>query len=243
MIWPAIDLMNGQCVRLYQGDFARQSLYDDDPVDRACRFADAGAHHLHIVDLDGAREGAACQTGLICKIARETGLTVQAGGGIRSPDQIETLLTCGVARVIIGSLAVSDPQTVKSWIAKFGADNLVLALDVRLENGLPIPAISGWQQASTTNLWDLLEEYKEWDANLLITDIGRDGVLSGSNTELYRQVKRKFSNFQILASGGIGSLDDIAAARDCGADGVIIGKALYEKKFTLEEALACWPAG
>jgi len=243
MIWPAIDLINGQCVRLHKGDFSQTSLYDTDPIDRACQFADAGATNLHIVDLDGAKKGSPCQSKLICSIATATGLNVQAGGGVRSQEDIEALLIGGVSRVIIGSLAVTSPQIVNNWMREFGPENLVLALDVRVENQVPIPAISGWQETVNTSLWQVLQEYEEWDVNLLVTDIDRDGVLGGSNTELYAQIKRGLSNTCLLASGGIGCLDDVKRARASGADGVIIGKALYEDKFTLEEALSCWPAG
>ncbi|VAV95228.1 Phosphoribosylformimino-5-aminoimidazole carboxamide ribotide isomerase [hydrothermal vent metagenome] len=241
MIWPAIDLMNGQCVRLHKGDFSQTSLYDTDPVARALAFAKAGAKFLHVVDLDGAKAGASSQSKSIVQLAKLSGLVVQAGGGIRSAQQIEFLLQGGVARIILGSLAVSKPEQVKSWIKEFGADKIVLALDVRIENELPVPAVRGWQDRSDTDLWQVLDGYADCAAHLLVTDIDRDGVLAGANTELYAQIKRRFAGFSLLASGGIGGLDDVQNVRASGADGVIIGKALYENKFTLKEALACWP--
>jgi phosphoribosylformimino-5-aminoimidazole carboxamide ribotide isomerase len=241
MIWPAIDLMDGRCVRLHKGDFAQKSLYDTDPLARAKAFADAGAQALHVVDLDGAKAGAVCQSALICDLAVKSGLKVQAGGGVRSGDDIEALLDGGVSRVIIGSLAVSAPKAVKTWLKTFGADRLVLALDIRLVNGVPMPAMKGWQEEAAISLWDVLDGFGGKAANLLVTDIDRDGVLGGANAELYADIKARYGALSLLASGGIGSLDDIRAVQAVGADGVIIGKALYEHKFSLQEALSCWP--
>jgi phosphoribosylformimino-5-aminoimidazole carboxamide ribotide isomerase len=241
MIWPAIDLMDGRCVRLHKGDFEQKSTYDADPVARAQAFARAGATCLHVVDLDGAWEGKVQQSELIARLAGESGLKVQAGGGIRSQQDIETLLEAGVSRVILGSMAVTMPLVVKCWIEKFGAAQIVLALDVRLENEIPYPAIRGWTEATGVNLWDVLDDYEGMGVNLLVTDIDRDGVLGGANATLYAQIKARCAGVCLLASGGIGALNDIEAVRRAGADGVIIGKALYENKFTLEEALSCWP--
>jgi phosphoribosylformimino-5-aminoimidazole carboxamide ribotide isomerase len=241
MIWPAIDLMDGRCVRLHKGDFEQKSTYDADPVARAQAFADAGAKCLHVVDLDGAWEGKVQQRELIARLAGESGLKVQAGGGIRSQRDIETLLQGGVSRVILGSMAVTTPLVVKGWIEKFGAAQIVLALDVRLENEIPYPAIRGWTEATGVNLWDVLDDYEGMGVNLLVTDIDRDGVLGGANATLYAQIKARCADVCLLASGGIGALNDIEVVRRAGADGVIIGKALYENKFTLEEALSCWP--
>lgn len=241
MIWPAIDLMDGRCVRLHQGDFAQKSVYDADPVARGQAFAAAGAKALHVVDLDGAKAGAPAQSALIARLASETGLRVQAGGGIRNAGDIETLLQGGVARVIIGSLAVTAPQDVLNWLADFGPDRIVLALDVRLENGVPVPAIRGWQDRANVNLWEVLAGYDGRAANLLVTDIDRDGVLKGANAALYADIKARFPGLALLASGGIGALDDIRAVRAVPTDGVIIGKALYENRFSLAEALSCWP--
>ncbi len=243
MIWPAIDLMDGRCVRLHKGDFDQRSSYDVDPVARAKAFADAGARHLHVVDLDGARQSAPCQSVQIGQIARQSGLKVQAGGGIRNSADIEILLAGGVDRVIIGSLAVTKPDSVCNWIAEFGAEHIVLALDVRIENHLPVPALRGWQDRSATNLWDVLDGYDGVARHLLVTDIDRDGVLGGANTGLYADIKARYAGYTLLASGGIGSLDDITAVKAVGANGVIVGKALYENRFSVQEALSCWPDG
>ncbi len=240
MIWPAIDLMDGRAVRLLKGDFDKQSIYDDDPVDRACVFADAGAKALHVVDLEGAKAAAPRQSALIGQIARQSGLIVQAGGGVRSRDDVDMLLNDGVRRVIIGSLAVTDPMRVLRWLDEFGADVLVLALDVRLDGDIPRPAIKGWQEQTDKSLWDILDIYGTQARHILVTDIDRDGVLGGINAALTRAITTRYPGLALLASGGIGALGDIAAARDAGAAGVIIGKALYEQKFTLNEALSCW---
>jgi phosphoribosylformimino-5-aminoimidazole carboxamide ribotide isomerase len=241
MIWPAIDLMDGRCVRLHKGDFAQKSLYDTDPLARARAFAEAGAKSLHVVDLDGAKAGEPCQSELVCRLADTAGLCVQAGGGIRTGDDIDTLLGGGVSRVIIGSLAVTNIETVQNWLWDFGADRIVLALDVRIENETPIPAIRGWQESAGQSLWDILAAYDGMIKTLLVTDIDRDGVLGGTNAALYTDIKSRYPDLSLLASGGIGKVADIRAAYGAGAGGVIIGKALYENKFTLKEALSCSP--
>ena len=242
MIWPAMDLMDGACVRLCQGDFAQKTAYDADPLEQARAFAKAGAQALHVVDLDGARAGAPRHGALIGQIAQDSGLKVQTGGGIRTKAQIEALLEAGVSRVIIGSLAVTEPERVRQWLQDFGAERIVLALDVRISDGVPVPAVRGWQHSATSDLWQVLEHYGDTARHLLVTDIDRDGMLQGPNVALYADIKRHFERFELLASGGIGGLDDIGMVRGVGADGVIIGKALYEGRFSLEEALSCWPS-
>jgi len=241
MIWPAIDLMDGRCVRLHKGDFAQKSLYDTDPLARGKAFAEAGAKALHVVDLDGAKTGEPCQSNLVCRLAATSGLRVQAGGGIRTGDDIEALLGGGVSRVIIGSLAVTNIETVQNWLWDFGAARIVLALDVRIENETPIPAIRGWQESAGQSLWDILAAYDGMIKTLLVTDIDRDGVLGGTNAALYADIHTRYPALSLLASGGIGNVDDVRAAYEAGAGGVIIGKALYENKFTLQEALSCSP--
>jgi len=243
MIWPAIDLMNGACVRLHKGDFDQKSTYDADPLARAQAFAAADARCLHVVDLDGARKQVPQQSELIIRLASETGLRVQAGGGIRTGEHINRLLKGSVARVIIGSLAVTDPERVLGWLNEFGAGHMVLALDIRMQDGVPIPAIKGWQEATNTNLWDVLDKFEGAARHVLVTDIDRDGVLQGANSDLYQKIRQRHPGFSLLASGGIGSIDDIHAVREADTQGVIIGKALYENKFSLTEALACWPDG
>ncbi|MCL2505911.1 MAG: 1-(5-phosphoribosyl)-5-[(5-phosphoribosylamino)methylideneamino]imidazole-4-carboxamide isomerase [Alphaproteobacteria bacterium] len=238
-IFPAIDLRNGQCVRLRKGDFDDAVVYETNPVLQAQKFAYQGAAWLHVVDLDGAKDGAAQQTKIIANITRSTSLAVQVGGGIRNAEDIEALLDCGVRRVVVGSLAAEEPETVQSWINKFGSDCIVLALDVRLNNQKqPIVLTRGWQDDSSQTLWNILAFYEA--GTILCTDAERDGMLKGPNLTLYKEIKKRTPQFELLASGGIASLEDIRALAALGAAGAITGKALYENKFTLKEVLnAC----
>jgi len=241
MIFPAIDLMDGGCVRLFKGDFDQRTNYDASPVDVAKGFAKAGAEWIHIVDLDGAKDGSAQQGELIMKIAKESGLKVQTGGGLRDLAHIKRLLRGGVERVVIGSLAVSKPDLVKSWIEELGGDKIVLALDVNIgEDGQPRPSLKGWTEAATVTLWDVLYGYADTGfKTILVTDIGRDGVLGGANVSLYEEIQTRCPDLDLITSGGVGTLQHVRDLKALNPYGVIIGKALYENKFTLEEAIAC----
>lgn len=240
IIYPAIDLSKGECVRLYQGDFASKTVYSREPLELAREFQQAGAQWLHVVDLDGARLGAASQTKTILSIARETDLEVQVGGGIREPAQIETLLEGGVDRVVVGSRAVDAACEVREWFSDFGPDRLALAFDVRMKNGVPFPATHGWQSAGEASLWELLAGYEDSGLrHVLCTDIERDGTLGGPNTELYRQIRRRFPELDVLASGGVSAVSDLRVLKRIPVAGAIVGKALYEKRFALSEALEC----
>ncbi len=241
IIYPAIDLRGGRVVRLTEGRFDQETSYGDDPIAVAQGFAAAGAKWLHVVDLDGAKDPAKRQTALVERLARESGLRVQTGGGIRDESQIAALLDAGVARVIIGSLAARNPALVRGWITKFGAERIVLAPDVRLDDaGIPRVAAAGWQESTGVALDEMLAGYLSSGLiHILCTDISRDGRLAGPNTTLYSTLVQRFSSLQIQASGGVASLDDLRALQATGAAGAIVGRALYEKKFTLKEALAC----
>ena len=240
IIYPAIDLSRGECVRLYQGDFASKTVYSREPLERAREFQRAGAEWLHVVDLDGARDGAASQTETILGLARGTELKMQVGGGIREATQIETLLKAGVDRVVVGSRAVDAPSEVRGWLSAFGPDVLVLAFDVRMKQGVPFPATHGWQKESTTSLWDILAGYQGSGLrHVLCTDIERDGTLGGPNTELYGEIRRRCPELEVLASGGVSALVDLRTLKRLRLAGAIVGKALYEKRFALSEALAC----
>ena len=246
IIYPAIDLSAGECVRLYQGDFASKTVYSRDPLERAREFQRAGAEWLHVVDLDGARDGAASQTETILRLARVTNLKLQVGGGIRQATQVETLLNAGVDRVVVGSRAVDAPSEVREWLSAFGPDALVLAFDVRMKRGVPFPATHGWQTESATSLWALLAEYESYQSYegsglryVLCTDIERDGTLGGPNTRLYREIRQRFPGLDVLASGGVSALSDLRTLKLMGLAGTIVGKALYEKRIDLSEAIAC----
>jgi phosphoribosylformimino-5-aminoimidazole carboxamide ribotide isomerase len=241
IIYPAIDLRGGRVVRLTEGRFDQETTYGDDPLAVAQGFAAAGAHWLHVVDLDGAKDPAKRQNVLVERLARESGLQVQTGGGIRDAGQVSALLEVGARRVIVGSLAVRTPDVVAGWIQQFGNNRIILALDVVIDTqGVPRLAVAGWQETSNVTLTDLLRYFQPHGLrHVLCTDISRDGKLTGPNTQLYADLVREFPALQIQASGGVSSLDDLRGLRGTNVSGAIVGRALYENKFTLQEALAC----
>ena len=217
-IFPAIDLRNGQCVRLTQGDFAQTKIYEDDPVLQAQRFAGAGAEWLHIVDLDGARDGACRQSEVIERIARSVPLKLQVGGGIRDDAVVESFLNCGIERVVIGSLAVQDPERVRTWLERFGGARIVAAFDVRLDFlGEARVLTEAWRQESARNLWDMLDAYA-WDGltTVLCTDVARDGMFAGPNLVLYQAIQTRWPELELLASGGVRNVDDLHALAELG---------------------------
>lgn len=239
LIIPAIDLIDGRCVRLTHGDFAQETRYGD-PLDQISAFADAGADWVHVVDLDGARSGARRQTALISLLAEKTNARIQCGGGVRTREDLIALFDSGVARAVIGSTAVKNAAEVNRWIEEFGADRICCAFDVRLdgEGNFQI-ATDGWMKEGGVLLSDALDAYPAGGLrHALVTDISRDGALSGPNLDLLRAVIGGWPDIAVQASGGVSSLADLEALRRLGAAGVIIGRALYEKRFTLEAALA-----
>lgn len=240
ILYPAIDLRRGRVVRLTEGSFDAEKAYFDDPVAVAREFAAAGSPWLHLVDLDGAKDPAQRQTALVSAIVQACGLRVQSGGGIRDESHVRTLLDAGVTRVIVGSLAVKQPDLVGGWLEKFGPEKIVLALDVRLNAaGVPMIAVAGWQADSGVTLDATLRTFLPRGLrHILCTDISRDGKLTGPNFELYAQLRRDFPTIDVQASGGVSSLDDLRRLKREGAHGAIVGRALYENKFTLKEALA-----
>lgn len=245
MIVPALDLIDGNVVRLHQGDYATQRDYGTDPLPRLQAYQRQGAQHLHLVDLTGAREPARRQLNLLQTLVAGVDIPVQVGGGIRREQDVAALLDTGVARVVIGSTAVQAPEEVKSWFRRYGPEALVLALDVRIDaNGQKQVAISGWQENSGVKLETLIEDYLEVGLrHVLCTDISRDGTLAGSNVALYREICARYPAIAFQSSGGIGALADIAALRATGVKGVIVGRALLEDKFTVAEAISCWQNG
>ena len=236
IIYPAIDLIAGEVVRLHKGDFAQKTTYGTDPVAVARAYADAGASWLHLVDLDGAKDPANRQTGLISQIIDGSGLKVQTGGGIRSRDDVEALLAAGASRVVIGSLAVRDPQAVSEMMVDLGPEAICLAADVVRRGGAFMIAVSGWQEASSLTLSGFIEGYMGCGLrHVLCTDIDRDGTLTGPNKALYDTMKADFPAIQLQASGGVKGIEDLDGL---GTDGVIIGRAIYEGKIDLKAALA-----
>lgn len=240
-IYPAIDVRGGRVVRLHQGDYAQETAYGDDPFALAMRYADAGAAWLHLVDLDAAREGGYTLAPLLERIARDGRLQVQTGGGVRSEADVRALRDSGATRVVVGSLAVSQPQTVAGWLRVFGNDALTLGFDVRRdETGAWRPATHGWTRTAEFTLAALLDEYA--DAGLrhvLCTDIARDGTLAGPEFELYAWLKDNAPQLQVQVSGGASAIGDVHRAREAGCAGIVLGKALLEGRIDLAEALAC----
>lgn len=240
-ILPAIDVRGGCVVRLNQGDYERQKIYGDSPIETIEHYARDGASWLHLVDLDAARAGGYTLTPLVEEIRASTSLKVQTGGGIRAPGDVEALLTAGAERVVIGTVAIREPEQVAAWLERFGADRITLALDTRQdETGIWRLPVKGWTEASSRTLDDLLVLYEQAGLrHVLCTDIARDGMLSGFNVALYRSLAARFPRLQIQASGGVRDLEDIRAAREAGAGAAILGRALLERRFELKDALAC----
>lgn len=245
MIIPALDLIDGKVVRLHQGDYARQRDYGSDPLPRLQDYARQGATVLHLVDLTGAKDPAKRQITLLKSLLNGVDAVVQVGGGIRSREDVKALLDAGASRVVVGSTAVKQPEEVKTWFTEFGPDAIVLALDVRIDaTNRKEVAISGWQEAAGVTLEEVIEQFQPVGLkHVLCTDISRDGTLSGSNVDLYKEVTARFPQIAFQSSGGIGELSDVAALRGSGVQGVIVGRALLEGKFTVSEAIACWQNG
>lgn len=243
MIIPAIDLIEGQVVRLYQGDYNQKTTFNLSPLAQLQSYQEQGADLLHIVDLTGAKDPMKRQTQLIASLVRELDTPIQVGGGVRTEAQLSELLEIGVSRVVIGSLAVKEPELVKSWFVKYGSDAICLALDVNInDQGEKIVAVSGWQSGGGKTLESLVAEFSTVGLkHALVTDISRDGTLKGANTELYQEISTAYPEINWQASGGIATLADVNAVKESGANGIIIGKALLINQFTVEEAITCWP--
>ncbi|MCJ1909235.1 1-(5-phosphoribosyl)-5-[(5-phosphoribosylamino)methylideneamino]imidazole-4-carboxamide isomerase [Planococcus ruber] len=237
-IYPAIDLRGGKCVRLFQGDYDQETVYGDSPVDMAKQFAASGAEWIHMVDLDGAKDGVRINDQVVIEAAKLP-VKVQIGGGIRTREDIEHYLSNGVSRVIIGSLAIRNPELAVSFIEEFGAEKIVIGIDAK--DGMA--ATEGWLETSSQSATDVANFFASKGAkHFIYTDIATDGTLQGPNIEANKQLVSA-DQAEVIVSGGIGTLEDIRSVKQAAADssiaGVIIGKALYEKRFTLEEALSC----
>ncbi|MGD2166722.1 MAG: 1-(5-phosphoribosyl)-5-[(5-phosphoribosylamino)methylideneamino] imidazole-4-carboxamide isomerase [Gammaproteobacteria bacterium] len=232
---PAIDIRHGRCVRLYKGDFNQETRYDVDPVERVGWYRSLGAKRIHIVDLDGAKEGSPRNQTLIAKMA-DDGVSVQLGGGIRDRESFERALAIA-DRVVIGSLSVSKPATVRSWLAEFGGERIVLGFDVRIDaHGTPFITTHGWTQLSKLTLEAAIEMYLQAGLiHVLCTDVARDGAMAGPNLKLYAQCALQFPALRIQASGGVRNVADLDALADTGAASAISGKALLDGRLTEEE--------
>ena len=231
-IIPAIDIINGHCVRLSQGDYQRITDYSESPAAMAENFEALGFKRLHVVDLDGARSGKVINIKALKEITSRTNLIVDFGGGIKSEEDLKNVFEAGASAVSIGSIAVSDPDIVSLWADSFGAEKFIISADVR-DN---IVRTNGWTKDSGITLNQLISRY--WNKNIrrvLCTDISRDGMLCGSNIELYKTIMEQFPACKLIASGGISSLDDIKKLDEAKIPAVVIGKAIYEQQINLEE--------
>ncbi|MCI7018747.1 MAG: 1-(5-phosphoribosyl)-5-[(5-phosphoribosylamino)methylideneamino]imidazole-4-carboxamide isomerase [Clostridiales bacterium] len=231
-IYPAIDLYGGKAVRLFKGDYAQMTVYSDDPVSVAKDFAAAGASHIHLVDLEGAKIGRPANLSTIAKIVETTGLFAEVGGGIRDMETVDSYLSIGVSRVILGTAAVKDPDFLKEALAKYGEK---IAVGVDLKDGFV--AIKGWTETSDLKAEDFFIQMQNLGIKTIIcTDISRDGAMKGTNRELYRDLSAKF-DIDLIASGGVSSMEDVKALAEMKLHGAIIGKAYYIGAVDLKEAV------
>ncbi len=240
---PALDLKAGHCVRLLRGDFEAETRYDAAPLVLLAKYRDLGADWLHIVDLDGARDGSTANRPIIADLAAQNAVKLQVGGGLRDTAAVSQMLDLGVARVVVGSAALIKAEQVRTWLKYFGPEQVALAFDVRLDTaGMPCVATHGWRRQSTLSLWDAVANFVHDDLrHVLCTDVSRDGTLSGPNLELYAEAVRRFPRIAWQASGGIRDARDMRALAECGAAAAISGKALLEELVPIEELRAFLP--
>ena len=229
---PAIDIINGQCVRLTKGDYDQKTVYRDSPAEVAREFEELGFKRLHVVDLDGAKSKHIVNTEVLQAITKTTHLRVDFGGGIKTDKDIETAFENGAEMVTVGSIAVTHPERFIAWLQKYGAERLILGADVR--NGKI--SINGWKEDSTEDLLPFLKKYIEAGVkNVLCTEISKDGTLQGPAIELYRSVMKEYPDLHLIASGGVSSIEDIQALNEAGIPAVVFGQAIYEGKINLKE--------
>lgn len=236
---PAIDIIGGRCVRLSQGDYSRKTSYDDSPLAMATRFLDSGIRTVHIVDLDGAIEGYPVNLNLLKGISALEGIDIEWGGGMKSREDVESVLEAGASRAICGTMAVRNPEVFSGLLEEFGPERIVLGADVR---GREV-AVNGWTENTGVDLFDLIESFLPNLWNVIVTEISRDGMLCGPDVELYDDILYEFPEISLSASGGISCMADIAAVEKTGVPKVIVGKALYEGKISLEEIARWSPRG
>lgn len=232
---PAIDLIDGRCVRLTKGDYDRKTVYNEDPMAQAQEFERLGFRRLHVVDLDGARSRHVVNDGVLRRITQATGLTVDFGGGIKTHEDMEKALEAGAAMVTVGSVAATEPDTFLGWLREYGPERIILGADVR-EGRI---SINGWKEESCDELLPFLRRYAEAGVrNVLCTDISKDGTLAGPATELYRQVLDELPGLHLIASGGVSSTEDILSLDRKGIPAVVFGKAYYEGRIDVSRLMA-----
>jgi len=237
LLIPAIDLRKGRTVRLFQGDFDAETRYELQPHELLLRYRGLGASWLHVVDLDGAKDGSLSNRSIIVALASQRAVRLQVGGGIRSSATIDDLLQQGVSRVVIGSTAVERADEVNEWLVRYGPEKICLAFDIRLDDGgVPRVRTRGWTEGTALSLWDAVARFPAGRLkHVLCTDIERDGALTGPNVDLYREAVTRFPHLQWQASGGVRDASDLAALAKTGVAGAVSGKALLEERITSEE--------
>ncbi|CAL4319276.1 1-(5-phosphoribosyl)-5-[(5-phosphoribosylamino)methylideneamino]imidazole-4-carboxamide isomerase [Buchnera aphidicola] len=241
MIIPAFDFINGQPVRLYQGNYSNQTKYNINLYKLFQIYEKSGVQTIHLVDLDAAKNVKNRQLNIFKNIISCTNIPIQIGGGIRTEDDINIFLKLGVKRVVIGSSAIKNKKEVKKWFKIYGSNTIILALDVVIKDNKKEIAIHGWQDQTNLTLEEIVEYFEPAGLkHVLCTDICKDGTLSGPNTILYKEIVKKFKYIKFQASGGVATLKDISCLKNSGVSSIIVGRSLLEKKFTIQEALKCW---
>lgn len=231
-IIPAIDIIEGKCVRLSQGDYDKKKVYNENPLEVAKSFEDHGIEYLHLVDLDGAKSARVVNYPILEKIANHTSLKIDFGGGVKSDEDIKKVIESGAHQVTAGSIAVKSPETVYRWMEDYGANKIILGADVRDRN----IAINGWKEDSGIELFEFLNRFIERGVSTSIcTDIAKDGMMSGSSIDLYKDILSEFHNLNLIASGGVSSMDEVFDLQENGLYGAIVGKAIYEGQISLNE--------
>ncbi|PWT94708.1 MAG: 1-(5-phosphoribosyl)-5-[(5-phosphoribosylamino)methylideneamino]imidazole-4-carboxamide isomerase [Bacteroidetes bacterium] len=233
-IIPAIDVIDGKCVRLTQGDYSQKKIYNERPLEVAKEFEDAGFRRLHLVDLDGAKAGQVKNWKVLELLAGKTGLIIDFGGGIKSPKDVEIVLNSGAALATVGSVAAKDEKEFSNWLIQFGADKFFLGADVKNEK----IAVSGWQEETNIWVYDFLQKYLDKGVQqIFCTDVSKDGLLQGPAIDLYKGILEKISDVKLTASGGVANMDDVVKLAETGCAGVIIGKAIYEGRIQLNDLI------
>lgn len=231
-IIPAIDIIDGKCVRLTQGDYAQKTVYNENPLEVAKEFEEAGLQYLHLVDLDGAKAGKITNWNILESISKNTSLSVDFGGGIKTDQDIEIAFSSGAQQVTCGSIAVKNFSKVQEWLDKYGSNKLILGADVKEK----LIAVNGWTETTELSIEDLMHKYLNDGLEYVIcTDIATDGMLTGPNIELYKELLNTFPSVKLIASGGISSMDDLKALKEEGLEGAILGKSIYEGRVTLKD--------
>ena len=229
---PAIDIIDGKCVRLTQGDYAQKTIYNEDPLEVAKQFEAAGLKRLHLVDLDGAKASHIVNHKMLEAITVNTKLKIDFGGGIKTDEDIHIAFECGAHQITAGSIAVKSRDTVLGWLNKYGAERIILGADVKDE----MISVSGWTENSNINLFDFLQDYVAQGIGYVIcTDIAKDGMMQGSSLTLYQKILKRFPSLKLIASGGVSDENELQTLNEVGLHGAIVGKAIYEGKIALSE--------